>query len=475
MRPVSRTEIRLLFIALVTASALVLGAGYATDSAASTTAEIREQAELAADERTQVVAPRDGITVVSTDSNAWLGAKSDGPRAVAELVAFDPDGTVRYYNDSHTRYWDVDPSPLGRATVLYTAADHLNESECRATTVCTRNVVERVNLTTGQVTRLFSRVTPYKHSTRWHDADRVDDEHVVVADIYRDRVFEVNTTSGIVTWSWNAQNEFDLGSGGEFPRDWTHINNVQMLEDGRIAVSVRNQDQVVFLDPERGVDRNWTLGADDDHDVLYEQHNPDYISAADGGPAVLVADSENDRVVEYQRTGDGWTRTWTWQDARMQWPRDADRLPNGHTLVTDSNGDRVFEVNRSGAVVWSVDVAFPYEAERLGTGDESAGGPSARAANLTSRTVAGDGGTSVDDGTATAAGPLDRAWVRVKSLVPGQFVNGVLYTVPTWMGGREVAALLALVVTSLVWAGAEWRWSGLDVELRLPFVVRRRR
>jgi hypothetical protein len=74
--------------------------------------------------------------------------------------------------------------------------------------------------------------------------------------------------------------------------------------------------------------------------LFYEQHNPDYIPEERGGPAVLVADSENGRVVEYGRTpGNGtpvtdgtWERTWQWRDGRLQWPRDADRLPNGGWL-----------------------------------------------------------------------------------------------------------------------------------------------
>ena len=131
---------------------------------------------------------------------------------------------------------------------------------------------------------------------------------------------------------------------------------------------------------ETGVVENWTLGSDDDHDTLYEQHNPDYIPAERGGPAIVLADSENDRVTEFQREGgagaDGeWERAWTWSDDRLEWPRDADRLPNGNTLVTDTDGGRVLEVAPNGSVVWSVGVRGGYDAERLGTGDESAGGP----------------------------------------------------------------------------------------------------
>lgn len=141
-------------------------------------------------------------------------------------------------------------------------------------------------------------------------------------------------------------------------------------------LSMRNMDEVVFVEPGEGVDESWTLGDDGDHSILYEQHNPDYLPRERGGPAIVMSDSENNRVQEFRREDGAWTRTWQWRDARLQWPRDADRLPNGHTLIVDSHGDRVLELDRKGAIVWNVTFGMPYDAERLGTGSESTGRPS---------------------------------------------------------------------------------------------------
>jgi hypothetical protein len=468
-----RDAVRVLFVGLVVASAFVVGTGYlSADGSESENGRPAFDAPAA-----------DGITVIATDSNTWLGDADDGPRARAELVAFRSNGSVMYYDDSHTRYWDVDPVKGESETVLSVAADHRNASECSATTPCTRNVVERVNLSTGEVTELYARITPGKHSTRWHDADRLNDEELVVADIARDRVFVVNTTTGVVEWSWDAQSEFSPESGGPYPEDWTHINDVEVLEDGTIMVSIRNHDQVAFLSRETGLLENRTLGEDGRHDTIYEQHNPDYINESNGGPAVLIGDSENNRVVEYQRVEDGnrtghWEQSWVWQDARTQWPRDADRLPNGHTLVTDSNGNRVFEVDEQGEIVWGVDIAFPYEAERLGTGDESTGGPSAASADLQSRS--GDGGSAANpfDDTPNSdeeSGVLDRAWTVVKDLLPGRTANGLMYVTPVWMGGPEVLALGAIVLTLLVWLLAELYWSSWSASFNTPVSISRRR
>jgi hypothetical protein len=240
-------------------------------------------------------------------------------------------------------------------------------------------------------------------------------------------------------------------------------------------------DQVVFLAPTAGPDggwgvqSNWSLGSDDRRSVLFEQHNPDYIPADRGGPAVLVADSENGRVVEYERTGGTWNRTWGWTDARLQWPRDADRLPSGNTLVVDSHGDRVLEVRPDGQVVWSVTVGMPYDAERLGTGDESAGGQSISAIReRADETDDSNGPGYVDEffadfGTSTTTredaivrpdtGPAAGFWLALKSAAPGHVVNGLLYVSPSGTRFSDLVFAAVFLATGLVWAGAELRWS----------------
>jgi hypothetical protein len=137
----------------------------------------------------------------------------------------------------------------------------------------------------------------------------------------------------------------------------------------------------------------------------------------------------------------------------MQWARDADRLPNGHTLVTDSNGDRVFEIGTDGEVVWSATVGFPYESERLGTGDESAGGESAAALELPSR--------SPDASDATG-------WARLEGALPTKIVNGISYLFPRWVGAAEGLALLVLAVALPAWLTVEYRRADVSVGVRSP-------
>ncbi|PSP63659.1 hypothetical protein BRC79_11070 [Halobacteriales archaeon QH_8_67_27] len=424
----------------------------------------------------------------------------------AELVAFDRSGDVAYYDDSYRVYFDVDPVEGTDYTVEYLAAEHRDGADCAnvSTERCTYSVFTRVNLTTGEEREVYGEVTPRIYSARWHDVDRINDTHVAVADILRDSVRVVNTTTDETVWEGNASSHFDADVGGA-AGDWTHINDVEVTPDGRFVVSVRNMDQVVFVEPGEGVDENWTLGAEDDYDVLYEQHNPDYVPPSQGGPAISVADSENSRVLEYQRvdpeTGsattaaDGeWRRSWGWQDSRVQWPRDADRLPGGNTLVVDTHGDRIAEVAPDGSVAWSVTVGMPYDAERLGTGDESTGGESMRAIRE-ARGTTDDAGTrsgidlpfvrSTDDDPGVGAVPpagtithpdrsiVEAVWVVLKGLTPTLVVNGLLYAAPSWVRFTDLAFGALALLTALAWAGAELAWSGYSPLFRLYSAVRR--
>lgn len=360
---------------------------------------------------------------------------------------------------------------------------------------CLRNAIEQVNLTTGEVTQIHSWSDSRNGSTQTHDVDRINESVYLIADInYPDRVHMVNVTSGETIWEWKVSDVYVPKSGGNYPSDWTHINDVEYLPDGRVMANLRNQDQVVFIEPGAGIQDEWTLGTDDDHDILYEAHNPDYIPEECGGPAVLIADSENNRLVEYQRVAGEWKRTWHWQDPIMQWPRDADRLPSGRTLITDSHGKRILSVRSDGTIAWSQQVPTgSYDIEILGTGDESTGGESAKILGLASRrpgafvfdgnpamgdSIVGPGITangtcaatpasngSNQGGTAGSdnAGELGDLLSTTVSLlvygvavfIPPLLVHGLLFILPTWAGLVDAILLLVTGFVGAVWISTE--------------------
>ncbi|ERG93589.1 aryl-sulfate sulfotransferase, partial [Haloquadratum walsbyi] len=294
---------------------------------------------------------------------------------------------------------------------------------------------------------------PAETAPQWHDADYINNDKFAVADMSRDRVFIVNTSTDIIEWQWQADQHFTLESGDDSAQDWTHLNDVEVLPDGRLMVSMRNQDRVIFINQTTGVDESWTLGeeeeAGDRNKILYEQHNPDYIPDEDGGPAIIVADSEQNRVVEFQRVNNSWKETWEY-NANLDWPRDADRLPNGHTLITDSRNRRVIEIDESNSVIYEKEIPLPYEAERVGTGPESKNGKSAIRENLSSPPESN-----------TKISTLG----RVESLMPDVVVNTISFLLskyPFTLNGLVTSS--TFILTSLIWGALEWRWSDWYVQ-----------
>ncbi|WP_120244429.1 arylsulfotransferase family protein [Halopiger aswanensis] len=445
----SRNRLRLVFVAVLVLSGAVLATSASNTLSTATEADVPDAPETT------------NHTVVTESGRAGT------------ITAYAPDGDVLYYNNTRTKYFDVDPVDGDPLTVEYAATDTIHSSgpNCQDPP-CALNVLERADLETGEVEVLYERYDYKEHAGEWHDVDRLNETHVLVADIVADQVFIVNTETEIVDWLWDAQSDFPVEGGGPYPGDWAHINDVEYIEEGvhegHVMVSLRNQDQVVFIDLEEGLLEDWTLGSEDEYEVMYEQHNPDYVPESRGGPAIVVSDSENGRVEEFQREDGEWTRTWEWADERMQWPRDADRLPNGNTLVTDTHGNRVAEIAPNGEIVWQVESTLPYEAERLETGDESAGGHSAQELGLESQTV--DAAGDDDDGLGVLAALSN----IVDAIVPHRIQNGILFAAPVWMGRLEFAVVGVALLTGLTWAGLETRWRLHDAGIGFRSPIRRR-
>jgi PGF-CTERM protein len=316
--------------------------------------------------------PADGTTVVSVQG-ARFGTEEGPKKTNARLVAFGPRGQVRWVHESADEVvwgYDVDPLENGNLFVVGT----FREDGHGKTMLFEFDPRTQERVWTARL-----------NVTDTHDADLLDDHRVAVAHMRGydnatgengDGLLIYNRTSDAVeaSWRFDADGGYPAEGGGDYVEDWTHLNDVDHLGGDRYLLSPRNFDQVVVVNLSSG-EVELRLGEDDDHGTLRRQHNPQYLEAADGSPTVLVADSDNDRVVEYERTGDGWERTWRLEGGDgLNWPRDADRLPNGNTLVVDSRNDRVLEVRPDGEAVWEVYAPWlVYDAERVRYGDEARG------------------------------------------------------------------------------------------------------
>jgi len=168
------------------------------------------------------------------------------------------------------------------------------------------------------------------------------------------------TVDGQVVWEWRAWEHLDPEEdGSRWPRDpracWRLANGVAEWPNGDITVSFRNLSQLVTVSRSGGEIR-WKLGSP----PLSGQHAP--VPLPDGN--LLVFDNgphRFDHSLPYSRVLEIEAATkaiaWTYQESRVSdffSPRiaNAQRLPNGNTLINEGWFGRFFEVTGEGEVVW---------------------------------------------------------------------------------------------------------------------------
>lgn len=307
-----------------------------------------------------ITEPPNGTTLLTIQGARFKDGQS--LKTPGLLVSVAPNGAIIgvQNNTANGRWWtyDVDPLPNGNLLLV--------------TTEPGISVVEEIDPSTGDHVSEF-RLRNVKDA---HDVDYIGNNEYVLVDKgeHRDRVLVYDRSVGEIVWEWRFDNHYPKHGGGPYPDDWTHVNDVDAVDEDRFLVSVRNFDQVIIVNrTTKAIETR--LGRDDAHSILYEQHNPHYLTG-ETGPAILVADSRNDRVIEYTREDEQWVATWELVGGGLNEPRDADRLPNGNTLIVDRHGHRTLEVTPDGTVVWEFYSPWqPYDAERYHLGDEPDGPP----------------------------------------------------------------------------------------------------
>lgn len=395
-----------------------------------------------------MAAPANGITVASVQG-ARFHQGGGSEKTPARLVAFGPEGRILWVHHSGRDLgvswsYDVDPLPNGNVFVTATRPG--------------RTLLYELDAATGE--RVWSEQLPFLDT---HDADPLNRTHIVIANMRNpdeangtndDRVVVYDREADEIVREWRFADRYDRSVGGDYADDWTHLNDVDAVALGgadrptHFLLSPRNFDQVILVNRSTGA-IDMRLGSDQEYDVLHEQHNPDFLRADDGTPTFLVADSENDRIVEYARGDDGWTRTWqVGSGETLAWPRDADRLRNGHTLVGDSRNNRVLEVTPRGEVVWEVYAPWlVYDAERIpaagfaGDGYRDAGG--SRGPTMTD--IGGDGDHDLSNAAPPDTGALERC-ARAITAHEGGFGNS---STATPNGANEAPATNAGTATQV--------------------------
>jgi len=195
----------------------------------------------------------------------------------------------------------------------------------------------------------------------------VSDDEIHPGGLKSDALYEV-TPDDEVVWEWHAHDhalKLETLVDVDFPRadrDWAHTNTVELLPDGPAAAaddrfaegnvlfSMCNMDTIGVIDAASG-QVVWAWGPG----IVQKQHMPTML---DNGN-LLIFDNGSERgwsrILELDPVADEvvWSYVAEPQESFFSDIRGGNqRLPNGNTLITDSDHGRVFEVTTGGDIVW---------------------------------------------------------------------------------------------------------------------------
>ncbi len=202
-----------------------------------------------------------------------------------------------------------------------------------------------------------------------------------------DGIREVDPITRETVWEWRCDDylstddycpyhmEEEVFDAAVPSYNWSHANSlVYREEESAVYINFRHLDRIVKIDYPSG-EVLWSMGRDGDFGAGHFSHGHDPQFLENGN--ILLYDNGNHRQpVEFSRAVEiaydpveGWAQdVWQWPpvdggfwfyDAAMG---DANRLPNGNTLITSSQHGQIYEVTPSGEIAWQLymDARYPW-------------------------------------------------------------------------------------------------------------------
>jgi len=189
-----------------------------------------------------------------------------------------------------------------------------------------------------------------------------------MAPMWCDALNEVNA-EGEIVWEWLAYEhldpKIDILCPLEFRCEWTHMNTCTILPNEDILASFRQINLICIIDKKTG-DIKWRWGQEE----LAHPHEPTML---DNGNILVFDNGAHRRFSKfnYSRILEVNPKT-----NKIEWEYKSDppfaffssccggcqRLPNGNTLITETETGRIFEVTYNGETVWEYISPFygPY-------------------------------------------------------------------------------------------------------------------
>ena len=177
--------------------------------------------------------------------------------------------------------------------------------------------------------------------------------HVLITDQANERIIEVNPLTQKIVWQYGM-----TGTAGNGPNQLNNPNCAELLENGHVLICDENNNRALEVKRKfpTGGDIVWQYGSGDPN-VNDPVSGVAFASRLENGHT-LITDSNHNRVVEIDANKNPVWEYFTCQGSACNLargtgplPTRAVRLANGHTLISDQYNHRVIEVNHGKHIV----------------------------------------------------------------------------------------------------------------------------
>lgn len=177
-------------------------------------------------------------------------------------------------------------------------------------------------------------------------------DHVLITDQANERIIEVNLAKQIV-WQYGT-----TGVSGNGPNQLNNPNCAELLENGHILICDENNNRAIEVIRKipLGGDIVWQYGSGDP--TINEPVSGVAFASRLKNDHTLITDSNHNRIVEIDQDNNVVWEYFTCTDPNCNQrggtgplPTRAVRLKNGHTLISDQYNHRVIEVNHGKQIV----------------------------------------------------------------------------------------------------------------------------